>query len=172
MFIAAELLDAVCTYMENSDLLSMTLVCRDWSQTCTRHLSTHLIITVWKSFYPTLQLANFNNRSRRLSMPTRLIHVKSVMIDLNSIVSSALDFDELYELLDGLGHLRRLELAIVSQDRLDVFTTAFQDIRARLPRVKHLALYIALPDAQLYPTVYKHITDNYQLASLTLRLSI
>jgi hypothetical protein len=110
MFVPSELLGMMCTYLPNSDLISMARVCKHWNLTCVRHLSAHLGIATMESSHQKLQhyLDNFEGRGQHHRIPTRPAHIKSITINLD--LHKALDLSKVYALLDHLQHVRTLYL--------------------------------------------------------------
>jgi hypothetical protein len=184
MFVPLEVVDEMCTYLPNSDLVSMARVCRDWHPTCTRHLSTELRINTHESFHPRLQryLDNFNGTSHHTDVPTRPSHVTLVRIEISWTGSSTedmvLDFDELYPLLDHLGHVRHLDMDVeIHPSNLDLLETACKEIHARLPNIKYLVLCSEWwifkgeddePTEELYQAIYKCMMGDYRLTNMDL----
>jgi hypothetical protein len=179
MFIPSELLDEICLYLPNRDLVGMSLVCRDWNPTCMNRISTNLSISTGESFRPRLQqfLDNFNGHGQHPDAPTFPTHVKSLVMIIKLDNASILDFSTLYAVLDYLHHIRRLELyARVPQDQLDMLVTVCRDICAHLPNVRNMVLHVSLlgdieisTATKLYQNVYKRIMDNCRLMNLKLR---
>jgi hypothetical protein len=187
MFIPLEIVDKMCAYMENDDLISMALVCKHWNPTCTRHLSAHLVMDTLDSFEDELwpYLDNFNGDERHYHVPPHPSHIKSVEIRLDLDEEAEMTTDEefapFFELLEHLDHVRRLNLYItMSTSQLGMLDAACQEICALLPNIKHLKLSCTLsievkvgddgewafemPDASFF----ERITSNYQLKTLTL----
>jgi hypothetical protein len=148
-----------------------------------RHISTELLVRTRESFKPRLQrqLDNFTGHNQYRHIPSRPDQFSSVKMEIFWVVASA----KLYELLDHLNHVNRLELELrVTSDQMDALGKMFQDIRMHLPNIKHLAISATLREDndngndsedsetwqvdQHYASIYKHIMENYQLTTLKL----
>jgi hypothetical protein len=178
----------MCTYLPNSDLINMSLVCRDWNPTCTQHLSTELWIRTAEFFHPILQqyLDNFEGRGQHPHFPTRPNSVKSVSInfdfDTDEEMNMTTDFAILYAVLDHVQHVRRLELHVkLYQMHLDALATVCRDISTHLPNVKHLTLLASLldddsdgsyefdgPTAEQNQEIYACMISGFKVMSLEL----
>jgi hypothetical protein len=169
--------------MPNPDLISMALVCRDWHQTCVRHLSAQLNLNMWGTFHDECQhyLDSFHGRGHHPNVPKHPHHVKSIdiMLDLTTVTETTVgaDFDAMYVLLDCLRHVRRLEVyAFLSVDQLGVLGMLYRDVCARLPNIKHLKLswdwVIGVSDdwssVELYQAILERMIGSYQLTNLAL----
>jgi hypothetical protein len=144
MFVPLEVVNQMCAYMPNPDLVNMARVCRHWNPTCVRHVSTQLHIRTVQSYRLHLQeyLDSFDGHGQHYDIPTRPAYIKSLIINLDVRRAFTLDYSILYALLDHLSHVRRLELgAILSTNQLDELEMVCTNIHARLPNIKHLILH-------------------------------
>jgi hypothetical protein len=189
MFVPLELVNEMCTYMRNGDLISMARVCRNWHPTCVRHLFAQLRLSTGESSAQKLQscLDNFNGHGQHFHVPPRPNLVNAVAIDLNltpSLTTSiAANFNTLYAVLDQLQHVRHLELLMfLSQDQQDALymvETVCGNIHAQLPRVEQLTLScewtlevdIDWPTEELEAAVFERMISSYRLTTLTLYLA-
>jgi hypothetical protein len=183
MFVPLEVVDEISRYMRNRDLISMSLVCKHWHPTCTRHLSAQLEVDTLRSFHQKClhYLDNFRGHGLYTRLPQRPEHIKSIKIklDLNraALTSTVLTFTALNPLLDHLGHVRHLKLHTrLTRDQMEMFETLCRDIHERLPNVKHLDLSCwwfsgkndeCLAD-EMEQTLFKWMMGSRPLTSLTL----
>jgi hypothetical protein len=162
MFVPLEVVDEISRYMRNRDLISMSLVCKHWHPTCTRHLSMHLVLSPMDLYDQDFQpyLDNFDGHEHHSDddesdldgdiehhsdVPPHPSYVNSVEIKLDLAEVDEMDLDtdfaDFYALLDHVNHIRRLELHILMQPyQKDTLIAVCREICVRLTNVKHLKL--------------------------------